>query len=153
MSRPSPLGLLLVAPALALVAALFLYPLGFSLIAAFTANGEPTLAHFEKAFDLYATDIRFTVFIVLVSTALIALISIAIAGVLTLSETPRLITTLRWLYRWPLFIPFIVAAQCMRTFLAKNGLMNKTLVAAGPLQADHTRSYPRRGGVVVPFVL
>jgi hypothetical protein len=47
--------------------------------------------------------------------------------VLTLSETPWLITTLRWLYRWPLFIPFIVAAQCMRTFLAKNGLMNNTL--------------------------
>src|SRR5215204_4524802 len=107
MSRPSPLGLLLVAPALALVAALFLYPLGFSLIAAFTANGEPTLAHFEKAFELYATDIRFTVFIVLVSTALIALISIAIAGVLTLSETPWLITTLRWLYRWPFVIPFV----------------------------------------------
>ncbi|MFL5170199.1 MAG: sugar ABC transporter permease, partial [Microvirga sp.] len=77
MSRPSPLGLLLVAPALALVAALFLYPLGFSLLAAFTANGEPTLQHFEKAFELYSIDIRFTIFIVLLSTVLIALFSIA----------------------------------------------------------------------------
>ncbi|MFL5127043.1 MAG: sugar ABC transporter permease, partial [Microvirga sp.] len=152
MSRPSPLGLLLVAPALALVAALFLYPLGFSLVAAFTANGEPTLAHFEKAFELYATDIRFTVFIVLVSTALIALISIAIAGVLTLSETPWLITTLRWLYRWPLFIPFIVAAQCMRTFLAKNGLMNNTLVAAGVLDPIQTASLLDWRGIVITFV-
>ena len=152
MSRPSPLGLLLVAPALLLVAALFLYPLGFSLVAAFTANGEPTLAHFEKAFELYATDIRFTVFIVLVSTALIALISIAIAGVLTLSETPWLITTLRWLYRWPLFIPFIVAAQCMRTFLAKNGLMNNTLVAAGILDPIQTASLLDWRGIVITFV-
>src|SRR4051794_24334625 len=134
MSRPSPLGLLLVAPALILVAALFLYPLGFSLLAAFTANGAPTLAHFEKAFELYAVDIRFTMFIVLLSTVLIALISIAIAGVLTLSETPWLVATLRWLYRWPLFIPFIVAAQCMRPFLAKTGLMNNPLVAAGILE-------------------
>ena len=96
-------------------------------------TGRSTLRHFEKAFELYSGDIRFTLFIVVVSTALIALISIAIAGVLTLGETPWLVTTLRWLYRWPLFIPFIVAAQCMRTFLAKNGLMNNTLVAAGLL--------------------
>src|SRR6188768_1720666 len=152
MSRPSPLGLLLVAPALLLVAALFLYPLGFSLVAAFTANGEPTLANFEKAFELYATDIRFTVFIVLVSTALIALISIAIAGVLTLSETPWLITTLRWLYRWPLFIPFIVAAQCMRTFLAKNGLMNNTFVSLGLMEPLQAVSFLDWRGIIATFV-
>ncbi len=35
-----------------------------------------------------------------------------------------------FLYRLPLFIPFIVVAQMMRTFLAKNGLMNNALVAA-----------------------
>src|ERR1044072_3705768 len=138
MTRPSPLGLLLVAPALALVAALFLYPLGFSLVAAFTANGEPTLQHFEKAFSLYSTDILFTIFIVVTATVLIALASIAIAGTLTLSETPWLIAALRTLYRWPLFIPFIVAAQCMRTFLAKKGLMNNTFVSMGVLDPSHT---------------
>ena len=36
---------------------------------------------------------------------------------------------LAWLYRWPLFVPFIIAAQCMRTFLAKNGLMNNSLMS------------------------
>ncbi|HEX8665830.1 MAG TPA: ABC transporter permease subunit [Beijerinckiaceae bacterium] len=152
MTRPSPLALLLVAPALALVAALFLYPLGFSLVAAFTADGTFTLRHFEKAFELYSGDIRFTVFIVLLSTVLIALISIAIAGVLTLSETPWLVAALRWLYRWPLFIPFIVAAQCMRTFLAKNGLMNNTLVAAGVLEPIQAASFLDWRGIVITFV-
>jgi ABC-type spermidine/putrescine transport system permease subunit I len=152
MTRPSPLALLLVAPALALVAALFLYPLGFSLVAAFTADGAFTFRHFEKAFELYSGDIRFTVFIVLLSTVLIALISIAIAGVLTLSETPWLVAALRWLYRWPLFIPFIVAAQCMRTFLAKNGLMNNTLVAAGILEPIQTASFLDWRGIVITFV-
>jgi putative spermidine/putrescine transport system permease protein len=152
LTRPSPLALLLVAPALALVAALFLYPLGFSLVAAFTAAGEPSLQHFHKAFELYSGDIRFTVFIVLLSTLLIALFSIAIAGVLTLGETPWLVAGLRWLYRWPLFIPFIVAAQCMRTFLAKNGLMNNTLVAAGLLEPIQTLSYLDWRGIVVTFV-
>lgn len=153
MPRPSALGLLLVAPALALVAALFLYPLGYSLVAAFTdATGQPTLQHFAKAFELYSGDIRFTLFIVVTSTLAIALVSIAIAGALTLGETPWLIAALRWLYRWPLFIPFIVAAQCMRTFLAKNGLMNNSLVAAGLLDPSQTESFLDWRGIVITFV-
>src|SRR3954467_14990789 len=152
MTRPSPLALLLVAPALALVVALFLYPLGFSLVAAFTAAGQPTLQHFQKAFELYSGDIRFTVFIVLLSTVLIALFSIAIAGVLTLGETPWLVAGLRWLYRWPLFIPFIVAAQCMRTFLAKNGLLNQLLIGGGILDPLTAQSYLDWRGIVLAFV-
>jgi putative spermidine/putrescine transport system permease protein len=152
MPRVSALGLLLVAPALALVAALFLYPLGYSLVAAFTAGGELTLQHFRKAFELYSGDIRFTLFIVVTATILTALISIAIAGALTLGETPWLIASLRWLYRWPLFIPFIVAAQCMRTFLAKNGLMNNSLVALGVLDPSQTQSFLDWRGIVITFV-
>lgn len=152
MNRPSILGLMLVAPALALVAALFLYPLGFSLIAAFTAGGSFTLQHFQKAFSLYSTDIVFTIFIVVTATILIALISIAIAGALTLGETPWLIASLRMLYRWPLFIPFIVAAQCMRTFLAKNGLMNNTLVTLGILDPSQTQSFLDWRGIIITFV-
>ncbi|HEX2553516.1 MAG TPA: ABC transporter permease subunit [Microvirga sp.] len=152
MARPSPLGLLLVLPGLLLVAALFLYPLSFSLVSAFTAGGAFTLAHFEKAFELYSGDIGFTVFIVVTSTILTALASIAIAGTLTLSETPWLIAILKQLYRWPLFIPFIVAAQCMRTFLAKNGLMNNTLVATGILEPLQTTSLLDWRGIVITFV-
>jgi putative spermidine/putrescine transport system permease protein len=147
-----PFGLLLVTPALALVAALFLYPLSYSLVAAFTADGALTLRHFNKAFELYSGDIVFTLFIVITATILIALISIAIAGVLTLSETPWLIAGLRWLYRWPLFIPFIVAAQCMRTFLAKNGLMNNSFVAMGLLDPSQTQSLLDWRGIVITFV-
>ena len=152
MPRVSLFGLLLVAPALALVAALFLYPLSYSLVAAFTAGGEPTLRHFEKAFELYSGDILFTLFIVITAIILTALISIAIAGALTLGETPWLIAGLRWLYRWPLFIPFIVAAQCMRTFLAKNGLMNNSLVAIGVLDASQTQSFLDWRGIIITFV-
>ena len=152
MARPSLLGLLLVLPGLLLVAALFLYPLSFSLGSAFTAGGAFTLAHFEKAFELYSGDIGFTVFIVVTSTILTALASILIAGTLTLSETPWLIAILRQLYRWPLFIPFIVAAQCMRTFLAKNGLMNNTLVATGILEPLQTASLLDWRGIVITFV-
>jgi putative spermidine/putrescine transport system permease protein len=153
MTRPSFVGLLLVAPALAMIAALFLYPLGFSLAAAVTTgDGELTLAHFQKAFELYSTDILFTLFIVVTSTLLIAALSVAIAGALTLGETPWLVAALRALYRWPLFIPFIVAAQCMRTFLAKNGLMNNSLVALGVLEPLQTTSFLDWRGIIITFV-
>ncbi|WP_210493285.1 ABC transporter permease [Microvirga antarctica] len=153
MTRPSFFGLILIAPALAMIAALFLYPLGFSLVSAFTVPGGGfSLTHFEKAIDLYSTDILFTLFIVILSTLLTAAISIAIAGALTLGETPWLIASLRFLYRWPLFIPFIVAAQCMRTFLAKNGLMNNSLVAMGVLEPLQTTSFLDWRGIVITFV-
>jgi putative spermidine/putrescine transport system permease protein len=152
MTRPSLIGIVLVTPALAMIAGLFLYPLFFSLVAAFTSEGQVTLTHFEKAFELYSTDILFTLFIVIVSTILTALLSIAIAGALTLGETPWVIAVLRWLYRWPLFIPFIVAAQCMRTFLAKNGLMNNSLVAMGVLEPLQTTSFLDWRGIIITFV-
>jgi ABC-type spermidine/putrescine transport system permease subunit I len=153
MARPSLFGLVLIAPALAMIGALFLYPLGFSLASAFTVPGTGfSLAHFEKAFELYSTDVLFTLFIVITSTVLTGLLSVIIAGILTLGETPWLVSILRNLYRWPLFVPFIVAAQCMRTFLAKNGLMNNTFVSLGLMEPIQTASLLDWRGIIITFV-
>ena len=147
------LAVLLVAPGLALVAALFLYPLLFSLVSAFTGpEGGFSLGAFSKAFELYSGDILFTIIIVVTSCALTAVVAIAIAGTLTLGENKWVVGTLRSLYRWPLFIPFIVAAQCMRTFLAKNGLMNNTFVSLGLLEPLQTMSYLDWRGIIITFV-
>lgn len=146
------LALILIAPGLMLVAALFLYPLGFSLVSAFTKDGSFTLEWFAKAFELYSTDIVFTIVIVVTSCVLTAIAAIAIAGTLTLGENRWIVGTLKALYRWPLFIPFIVAAQCMRTFLAKNGLMNNTFVSMGLLEPLQTVSYLDWRGIIATFV-
>lgn len=146
------LSFLLVAPALLLVVALFVYPLGFSLVTAFTGEDGWTVANFTKAYSFYSEDIFFTVLIVGLSTLLIGVTSVAIGGFLTLGETAWAVDALRWLYRWPLFIPFIVAAQLMRTFLAKNGLMNNTLVASGLLDQIHAVSFLDWRGIVITFV-
>src|SRR5882757_7324410 len=147
------LPILLVAPALALVLALFVYPLFYSLVSAFAAkDGSWTLGNFAKVFELYSTDIVFTIVIVGVSTLLIAAAAAAIAGYLTLGENPRAVVLLKFLYRWPLFIPFIVAAQCMRTFLAKNGLMNNTFVSLGLMEPLQAVSYLDWRGIIITFV-
>jgi putative spermidine/putrescine transport system permease protein len=151
--RSSTLGFLLLAPAMALIAALFLFPLGLSLHSAFTNEaGGFTLAQFAKAKELYSTDILFTLFIVITASLLTGLCSLAIAGTIALSETRWLVTSLKWLYRWPLFIPFIVAAQCMRTFLAKNGLMNNTFVSLGLMDPANATSLLDWRGIIITFV-
>jgi ABC-type sugar transport system permease subunit len=150
--RPRLLGLALVFPALATIVLLFVYPLGFSLVTAFAAEGAWGFANFAKAFELYRSDIVFTFLIVGVSTLLIGLLAVAIGGYLTLGGCPAAVAALRWLYRWPLFIPFIVAGQLMRTFLAKNGLANNLIVEAGLLTPMQTVSLLDWRGIVVAFV-
>jgi ABC-type spermidine/putrescine transport system permease subunit I len=153
MDKGRYLSFALVAPALLTVGGLFVYPLGYSMVSAFAADsGQWTLANFNKAYEFYSRDIWFTALIVSISAALIGLAAIAIGGYLTLGENPRAVAALKWLYRWPLFIPFIVAGQLMRTFLAKNGLMNNMLVEAGLLEPLQAASFLDWRGIVITFV-
>ncbi len=146
--------LLLLLPALVMVALLFVYPLAQSLLLAFRLEpgGGWGLGNFEKAFGLYAVDIALTASVTVLATALVGLLAIAVAGYLTLGESPRTLAALRWIYRWPLFIPFVVAAQLMRTFLAKNGMLNNGLMAAGLIEPLQALSLLDWRGVVVTFV-
>jgi putative spermidine/putrescine transport system permease protein len=146
-------GYALVGPALAVIAVFFVLPLAMSAVLAFRGKaGEFTVEHFAKSWDLYRTDLLFTVGIVLLSTVLIGVVAVAIAGYLTLGENPGAVAALRWLYRWPLFIPFIVTGQVMRTFLAKNGMLNHVLIGAGLIEPLSAQSVLDWRGIVVAFV-
>ncbi|MEN5249286.1 ABC transporter permease [Brucella pseudintermedia] len=145
-------GILLVAPALAIVLLLFIVPLFGAITGAFQVSGEWGTGNFTKAFELYSSDIIFTFVIVTLSSLLIALFSVAIGGYLTLGSNARAVAVLRWLYRWPLFIPFIVVGQVLRTFLAKNGLMNSLLIETGVLTPLQAMSFLDWRGIVIAFV-
>ena len=152
-SRTNWAGMALVSPALLVIAIFFVFPLLASVVSAFQAKtGEWTLANFDKSFELYSGDVGYTVVIVAISTAVVGLLSVAIGGYLTLGTNPRAQAVLRWLYRWPLFIPFIVAGQVMRTFLAKNGLLNQLLIGSGILEPLAAQSYLDWRGIVLAFV-
>ncbi|MDQ3558582.1 MAG: ABC transporter permease subunit, partial [Pseudomonadota bacterium] len=146
------IALSLVAPALATIVFLFLVPLVGAFTSAFHTEAGFGFGNFVKTFELYRSDILFTLLIVAISTVLTAVLSIAIAGYLTLGNNPVAVSILRWLYRWPLFIPFIVVGQILRTFLAKNGLMNNMLMATGILTPLQTISFLDWRGIVIAFV-
>ncbi|GGA62486.1 ABC transporter permease [Pelagibacterium lentulum] len=142
----------LVAPALAAIVFLFAVPLIRSVVTAFIdADGGWTLENISRAVEFYGRDVVFTIVIAVLSLAVIAAISIAIAGYLTLGSTPWAVAALRWLYRWPLFIPFIVAGQTARSFLARNGLMNSMLMEAGLLEPVAAQSFLDWRGLVMTF--
>jgi len=151
--RPGSLAsALLVAPALLLVLLLFALPLSATLWGAVQGPDGPTLRHLGIALSTYGRDIAATPLLIGFATAIIGMIAVAIGGYLRLGGSRVAVAVLAWLYRWPLFIPFIVAAQCMRGFLGRNGMMNNALVASGVLDAAATQSFLDWRGVVFTFV-
>lgn len=145
-------GIALVLPALLVVALCFIAPLGLSVGGAFVSEQGVGVANFVTALTLYAPDILFTLLIVGVSTLLIGLFSVLIGGYLTLGENPRWVALLRWVYRWPLFIPFIVTGQILRTFLAKNGWLNGALDMVGIVDIASASNWLDWRGIVFAFV-
>ena len=136
-----------------MVLGLFVYPLISSLLSAFTTpDGAFGIDNFVKTFELYATDILFTIVIVSVSTALTGIFAALIGGYLVLGTQPMAVAVLKWPYRRPLFIPFIVAAQCMRTFLAKNGMLNNALNMLGLVDVTNLSGLLDWRGIIVTFV-
>lgn len=144
---------LLILPALVVIGCFFVYPLGYSIYSGLTdVNGMLTEQYLVKAIDFYGKDMLFTAIIVIVSIACILVLSVGISALVTLSPFQGITKLLGALYRIPLFIPFIVTAQMMRTFLAKNGLMNNGLVELGILTPFETVSFLGWKGIIITFV-
>ena len=144
--------LLMILPAMVMIAALFFYPLGYSVLDSLQKEGNWSLQNYFTAYDLYWYDILFTVVIILISTGFIFLFSISIGAVVVFSPYQGFASVLRWLYRLPLFIPFIAAAQMTRVFLAKNGMMNNVLVSLDLLTPLQTVSFLDWRGIIFAFV-
>ncbi|WP_208596487.1 ABC transporter permease [Vreelandella zhanjiangensis] len=146
------LGILLVLPALTAITLLYALPLLRSLVTAFRDNdGGWTTDHLVRAFSLYGRDVLFSIGVVSAALVLIAVISIAIAGYLVLGTTPWAVRFLRWLYRWPLFIPFVVSGQIARSFLSTNGMMNGVLIETGLMMSESAQSFLDWRGLVLTF--
>lgn len=120
---PNYAALILVLPAMALLAVLYLYPLASSIWMSFVSGEGLGLANYRKAFSLYSVDMLYTVAIAILSQVLVFVISVMIAGYLRFEKWPLL----NLLYRLPLFIPFLIVGHSMRVFLAPHGIMNMML--------------------------
>ena len=128
--------LLLLFPAVTFMLLMYAYPF----IASFTrslidAEGKFSFANYVKTWDLYLKDIVFTFGVTVFSTATTGVVAVLLAVYLRFSQS-LISKILSGLYKLPIFIPFVVVAQMMNSFLAPHGLLNIALAKLGLINID-----------------
>jgi putative spermidine/putrescine transport system permease protein len=145
-----PLALLL--PATVLMLALYAWPFISSVYRSFLAReGGLTLVHYQKAYELYFRDVVFSLEVAILSTLIAAILSITLSAYVRLASG-RIAKLTNLLYRLPIFIPFVVVGQMMRTFLAPHGLLNIFLAQLGVVNLDAPLQLFNMQGLVLSFV-
>ena len=129
--------LLLLLPAVTFMLLMYAYPF----ITSFTRSligpdGSITFANYVKTWDLYLKDIVFTFGVTVFSTAVTGALAVMLAVYLRFRRG-LISTILSGLYKIPIFIPFVVVAQMMNSFLAPHGLLNIALAKLGLIDIDH----------------
>ena len=131
---------------------LYLYPFASSIYKSFvTDEGIVTLQFYETAITNYKADIIFSIEVSILSTAISAVMSILMAAYLRLTSR-RIGRLFNSLYRIPLFIPFVVIGQMMRTFLAPHGLLNVFLAQFGLINLEAPLELFDWKGLTIGFV-
>lgn len=145
-----PLALLL--PATVLMLALYAWPFISSVYRSFLAKeGGLTLTHYQKAYELYFRDVAFSLEVAILSTIIAAILSITLSAYVRLTGG-RIARLTSLLYRLPIFIPFVVVGQMMRTFLAPHGLLNIFLAQLGVINLDAPLQLFNMQGLVLSFI-
>lgn len=138
IATPRPLWIAgALAPGLAIVVCLVLYPIGLALSVSLTSSaGALTLQHYVDFFasgDSYRALLR-TVGLALATTAASLLLSLPLGY---LGRIPGSIGTLvRVLVSLPLAVPVLIAGYALALFYAENGLFNNLLVRVLHLLSD-----------------
>ena len=115
------------APPLAIVVWLFFVPFLSSAHLSFLRDGEWTLRNYALVWRLYKGDVLYTLGISLVSLVLVIGIAVLLCGYLRLVGH----RFIEFLFKIPLFVPFVVVGHGMRVLLAPRGTLNSALAQMG----------------------
>lgn len=96
-----------------MLAAVFLWPLGASVVASFARDGAPSLANYETVWRLYTRDVVYTLGVAAAGTALTFAAAIPACGWLR----TRAFGPVEFLLKVPLFVPFVVVGHALRVAL------------------------------------
>jgi putative spermidine/putrescine transport system permease protein len=128
--------LLLLFPAVTFMLLMYAYPFVSSFTRSFVGSeGNLTLQNYAKTWDLYLKDVVFTFSVTVFSTSVTAVLAVLLAMYLRFRQS-LISRLLAGLYKLPIFIPFVVVAQMMNTFLAPHGLLNIALAQIGLINID-----------------
>ncbi|WP_416825238.1 ABC transporter permease [Ectobacillus polymachus] len=118
-------GVLIFTPAVAIVGVLFIYPFFHSMLVSFqNKENQWTFDNYIEVWHLYSQDFFYTVWICFVSLVFLLFLTIMLAGYLRIYQN----RFIEFLFKVPLFVPFVVVGHAVRVFLAPHGTLNSALV-------------------------
>jgi mannopine transport system permease protein len=146
------LALLLLLPALILFVGAFLYPIGALLAESFTLRGVPSLDHYQRLFTrpLYVTVLLRTLRVGALTTLTCLAIGFPLALWLTRLNGVALRLAIVCILL-PLWTSILVRSYAWVALLQPDGLINRTLAAAGLIEAPLALLYTE-GAVIVAMV-
>jgi len=112
--------LIIAAPALSVVTTFFLVPFGRSFLHSFMKNGLLGFENYALAVRLYISDIGLTLLVSAAGLAIALVVGVAAGGYVRVHGG----RAVEFLFKVPLFVPFVVVGHAMRVFLAPRGLLN-----------------------------
>ncbi len=131
------LGAIIVLPAVFLILTEYVYPFIQSFITSMQVDGQFSWENYAYIFKIYGQDILYTIFVSAASLVLVLVVSIIVGGYLSLNENPFI----EFMFKLPLFIPFVVVGHAMRTFLAPKGIVNSLLSLIGLVNIEAPPEY------------
>jgi putative spermidine/putrescine transport system permease protein len=144
--------LLLLFPAVTFMLLMYGYPFLSSIVHSFVDNqGHISLENYRKTMELYLRDISFTFAVTCFSTAVSGALAILLAVYLRLRQNP-ISRALGGLYKIPIFIPFVVVAQMMNSFLAPHGLLNLALAKMRVIDIEYPLQLFNFSGLSFGFI-
>ncbi|MFB3819162.1 MAG: ABC transporter permease [Candidatus Methylomirabilales bacterium] len=128
LSLPARIAALLIAlPPLGIVIWLFFIPFLSSAHLSLLREDQWSFRNYYLVWRLYRYDILYTLWIAVVSLAAVLAIAVFLCGYLRLYAN----RPVEFLFKIPLFIPFVVVGHAMRVLLAPKGTLNAVLSQVG----------------------
>ena len=130
-------GAALAAPSSLIIVIFFIYPFFNSFIGSFYDRaGKFAPENYQFALERYGQDLVYTVVISIISVILLLLITAFLAGIFRLYTYP----VIEFLFKVPLFVPYVVVGHAVRVYLAPHGTLNSLLAFLGLLNPDNMPS-------------
>ena len=128
--------LFLLFPAVAFMLLMYAWPFVASVARSFVdQEGKVGFANYVKTWQLYLKDIVFTFTVTIVNTLIAAVGAILLAVYFRLRQNV-VSRAMASILKLPIFIPFVVVAQMMNSFLAPHGLLNTALAQLGLIDLE-----------------
>lgn len=147
------LPLILLLPALMFVGVIYLYPLALSIVRAFEdLTGNVSLVNFHNALSIYRKDLIFTIEVTVLGTLLATFFGVLLAVYIRLNVNSPVWRFINSVSRLGIFLPYVVVAQMMRSFLAPHGLLNVLLANVRLIDIEHPLMFFNIRGLLLSFL-